>query len=125
MNIWAAGSNVHITSVGMQSFYRERPDILRVIHIHIFICGRTHISRKLGDKHLQARQKKQLEKLHSKVVTAAGELGLSLTDPKSLPAVRRRSKGVVARTFHKFGIVVPYDEETELGYRPLPMTDST
>lgn len=36
----------------------------------------------------------------------------------------QRSKEVVARTFNKFGIVVPYDKKADLGYRPLPMTDS-
>lgn len=35
-----------------------------------------------------------------------------------------RSKNVVAVTFNKLGIVVPYDEKTELGYRPLPMSNS-
>ena len=35
-----------------------------------------------------------------------------------------RAKERVAVTFNKLGIVVPYDKKTELGYRPLPMTDS-
>ncbi|XP_046837716.1 histone PARylation factor 1 [Vespa crabro] len=34
-----------------------------------------------------------------------------------------REKKVVARTFHKAGIVVPYNKKTQLGYRELSVTD--
>lgn len=34
-------------------------------------------------------------------------------------SMRARDKNVVAKTFHHAGIVVPYNKETELGYRPL------
>lgn len=37
---------------------------------------------------------------------------------------KKRSREVVASTFNKLGIVVPYDKKTELGYRPLPMSNS-
>ena len=37
---------------------------------------------------------------------------------------RQRHKETLATTFNKLGIVVPYDKKTELGYRPLPMSDS-
>lgn len=30
----------------------------------------------------------------------------------------------VAKTFHKAGIVVPYDSKTDIGYRPLPESES-
>lgn len=50
------------------------------------------------------------------------KLRLPFTDPKVV--AKQRNRNIVARCFHKIGIVVPYDKETELGYRPLPMTDS-
>lgn len=35
-----------------------------------------------------------------------------------------REKNVVSRTFHKAGIVVPYNKTTQLGYRELSVTNS-
>lgn len=43
---------------------------------------------------------------------------------KNTVNMRSRERRVVARTFHKAGIVVPYDKKTELGYRDLAATDS-
>ena len=37
---------------------------------------------------------------------------------------KKRRREVVADTFNKLGILVPYDKKTELGYRPLPVTNS-
>ncbi|XP_016954335.1 histone PARylation factor 1-like [Drosophila biarmipes] len=37
---------------------------------------------------------------------------------------RERNKRVVAKTFHRAGIVVPFDRKTQLGYRPLAVSDS-
>ncbi|KAH8344093.1 hypothetical protein KR084_004274 [Drosophila pseudotakahashii] len=37
---------------------------------------------------------------------------------------RERNKRVVAKTFHRAGIVVPFDRKTQLGYRPLTVSDS-
>ena len=39
--------------------------------------------------------------------------------PKSGSALAARKKAWVAPTAHKMGIVVPYDKETEVGYRAL------
>ncbi|XP_039490616.1 histone PARylation factor 1-like [Drosophila santomea] len=38
--------------------------------------------------------------------------------------LRERNKRVVAKTFHRAGIVVPFDRKTQLGYRPLAVSDS-
>lgn len=35
-----------------------------------------------------------------------------------------RKATVVAKTFHKAGIVVPYDRKTDIGYRPLSESES-
>ncbi|KAH8293021.1 hypothetical protein KR054_008116 [Drosophila jambulina] len=37
---------------------------------------------------------------------------------------RERNKRVVAKTFHRAGIVVPFDRKTQLGYRPLAVSDA-
>lgn len=35
-----------------------------------------------------------------------------------------REKSTVCKTYQQVGIVVPYDQKTELGYRPLSETPS-
>ncbi|XP_046431621.1 histone PARylation factor 1 [Neodiprion fabricii] len=42
---------------------------------------------------------------------------------KSTETMRARERLVVARTFHRAGIVVPYNKKTQLGYRELAATD--
>ncbi|SPP83164.1 histone PARylation factor 1-like [Drosophila guanche] len=37
---------------------------------------------------------------------------------------RERNKSVVAKAFHRAGIVVPFDRKTQLGYRPLSVSDA-
>ncbi|XP_002014153.2 histone PARylation factor 1-like [Drosophila persimilis] len=37
---------------------------------------------------------------------------------------RERNKRVVAKAFHRGGIVVPFDRKTQLGYRPLSVSDA-
>ena len=49
---------------------------------------------------------------------------LKLTGVPAKELKKRRMKDVVAPTFNKLGIVVPYDRKTELGYRPLPLNNS-
>ncbi|CAG2175129.1 unnamed protein product [Oppiella nova] len=38
--------------------------------------------------------------------------------------LRERKSKIMAKSLNGFGFVVPYDKKTELGYRPLPQTDS-
>ncbi|CAH0395967.1 unnamed protein product [Bemisia tabaci] len=40
------------------------------------------------------------------------------------PKMIERNKNVVTQTFHRAGIVVPYNRKTELGYRNLQLTDA-
>lgn len=37
--------------------------------------------------------------------------------------MKERSKKVVCKTFHKAGMVVPWNKKTELGYRELIVTE--
>ena len=36
---------------------------------------------------------------------------------------KKRTKEIVANTFNKLGMVVPYDRKADLGYRPLPLNN--
>ena len=60
--------------------------------------------------------------LEAKLASEVKKLQLELGDPRAL--ARQRRKDVLAKCFHKIGLIVPYDKDTELGYRPLPMNDS-
>lgn len=37
--------------------------------------------------------------------------------------IKKRKSKMVTATFHRAGIVVPYDKKTQLGYRPLAESD--
>lgn len=43
---------------------------------------------------------------------------------KTPELLRDRNKLVVCKTFHGAGLVVPFDKESETGYRPLLETDA-
>ena len=83
---------------------------------------RIQIVRRLGDISLSEEQKRNIFELEAKLASEVKKLGLKLGDPREL--AKQRRKAVLAKCFHKIGIVVPYDETTELGYRPLPLSDS-
>lgn len=46
-----------------------------------------------------------------------------ITLEKKTDKMINREKKVIVRTFHKAGIVVPYNKKTQLGYRELSVTD--
>lgn len=51
------------------------------------------------------------------------------TSAKGIPLlggdkIKARSKLIVCKTFHKAGLVVPYDRKKDLGYRPLLESDA-
>ena len=85
------------------------------------ISNRWQISSKLENKNLDADQRRHLGNLETKLISKMKELELPCTDQKTL--AKQRNQKIVARCFHKIGIIVPYDKKTELGYRPLPMND--
>lgn len=67
-------------------------------------------------------EKGPILKIAKQLKSFAKDKGISLD--KENPEMRNRSRKVVAKTFHKAGIVVPYDKKTQLGYRDLAATDS-
>ncbi|XP_076653287.1 histone PARylation factor 1 [Halictus rubicundus] len=78
----------------------------------------------LGEKVKLANpfEKTRITQLQQKLKSYAQEKNITL-DQKS-GRMQDREKKVVARTFHKAGIVVPYNKKTELGYRELAVTDN-
>ena len=86
------------------------------------ISIRSLASKKLEEKSFPSSQRKQLTNLLSKLDVEISKQGISDIPLKELS--KQRGKDVVTKCFHKMGIVVPYDRNTELGYRPLPLTDS-
>ncbi|EGI70312.1 PREDICTED: UPF0609 protein C4orf27 homolog [Acromyrmex echinatior] len=67
-------------------------------------------------------EKTSIIRLHSQLKNFAKQHNITLD--KNTADMRAREKRVVARTFHKAGIVVPYDKKTQLGYRDLAATDN-
>ncbi|XP_011163707.2 histone PARylation factor 1 [Solenopsis invicta] len=67
-------------------------------------------------------EKSSIIRLHSQLKNFAKQHNITLE--KNTIDMRAREKRVVARTFHKAGIVVPYDKKTQLGYRDLAATDN-
>lgn len=67
-------------------------------------------------------EKTSITRLHSQLKNFAKQHNITLE--KNTVNMRAREKRVVARTFHRAGIVVPYDKKTQLGYRDLAATDS-
>lgn len=61
-------------------------------------------------------------RLHSQLKNFAKQHNITLD--KNTADMQARERQVVARTFHRAGIVVPYDKKTQLGYRDLAATDS-
>lgn len=67
-------------------------------------------------------EKTGIMRLHVQLKNFAKQHKITLE--KNTVNMRSRERRVVARTFHEAGIVVPYNEKTQLGYRDLAATDS-
>ena len=85
-----------------------------------FSLFRMLIAKKLEEKSLSAKLKKELKKIDTGISSKMAHCkGVGIKD-----LVKQRNKLMLTKCFHKMGLIVPYDETTELGYRPLPMSDS-
>ena len=105
-----------ITPHDVHQCIQAQTSLLMVSHI-----PRSLTSKKLEEKSLLPSQRKHLTYLLSQLDMEISKMGLSDLPLKEM--TRLRSKDVVTKCFHKMGIVVPYDKNTELGYRPLSLTD--
>jgi len=87
----------------------------------LLLHHRQVIQSRLKDRDKASR--KPLEELDA-------SLEKFLLEHKDLPSVevkdlrKKRTKVVIGQTLNKMGVVVPYDKQTELGYRPVPLTKS-
>ena len=77
----------------------------------------------VGDNLFQAVLQLQQGK-ESEVMTSLEEFAKNNSICLNATAFKLRKKRVVADTFHCVGIVVPYDPKTELGYRPLNLSNT-
>ena len=62
-----------------------------------------------------------LKQIESKL---KGFCDVNKIDLKANSKLKFRKTKINAKTFNNFGFVVPYNKKTEVGYRPLPLTDS-
>ncbi|XP_011872746.1 PREDICTED: UPF0609 protein C4orf27 homolog [Vollenhovia emeryi] len=87
---------------------------------NIFGAVDTYLQNKV--KLANPFEKAGIARLHSQLKNFAKQHNVTLE--RNTVGMRAREKRVVARTFHKAGIVVPYDKKTQLGYRDLAATDN-
>lgn len=77
----------------------------------------------LKEKTLSSHRNGTLQELSTKLTSFLEKKGIAESASSVKDMWKLRHKETVARCFHKIGIVVPYDKNTELGYRPLTMSD--
>lgn len=94
--------------------------IIESVAENIFGALNEHMGEKL--KLASPFEKPRVSKFLQRLKNFVKERNINLE--KKTASMQAREKKVVARTFHKAGIVVPYDKKTQLGYRDLAVTDS-
>ncbi|XP_076237693.1 histone PARylation factor 1 [Calliopsis andreniformis] len=94
--------------------------IIEPVAENIFGAVDTYMGEKL--KLATPFEKTRIAQIQQKLKNYAKEKKITLD--KKTSNMQTREKKVVARTFHKAGIVVPYNKKTELGYRDLAVTDN-
>lgn len=94
--------------------------LIKPVAENIFGAIDAYIEEKL--KSANPFEKTSITLLHKKLKDFAKDNKIKLD--KQTTNMQARERQVVARTFHKAGIVVPYNKKTELGYRSLAITDS-
>lgn len=68
--------------------------------------------------------RKHFNTLDGEVPRAISKKLLTFENRGFLYILQGRKVSPVAKTFHKFGVVVPYDSKTDVGYRPLSESES-
>lgn len=92
----------------------------KVVGPNLFAAINTLMKEEIKKKNKEATRSVQL--LQSKLEKWAAKDKITL-DLKTTE-MKNREKKVVTKSFHRLGLVVPYDKKTEVGYRPLPETDA-
>uniref|UniRef100_A0A2S2QRU7 UPF0609 protein n=1 Tax=Sipha flava TaxID=143950 RepID=A0A2S2QRU7_9HEMI len=104
-------------------YYRDQP-----FDMPIFVAsndsGKNCIIQKLSNNIFYAIRK-LVQNMVSDVATEFERLLFNYEHRNIKKNLNNRKGCVVAKTFHKAGIVVPYDIKTDVGYRPLAETEKT
>lgn len=85
-----------------------------------FVLCSTYFEERL--KLVTPFEKIRVAQLHQRLKSFASSK--KITIEKRTARIQAREKQTVTRTFHRAGIVVPYNKKTQLGYRDLAVTDS-
>ncbi|KAF2354235.1 Histone PARylation factor 1 [Trinorchestia longiramus] len=105
--------------VFLASMSDVKPGIVSPLADNIFDAVRVYCIE--AGKKADPFKKAAFSKMVTQLETAAKSYGFAL-DSKA-EAVKRRRKKVVCKSFHGAGIVVPFDKQTDVGYREIPETD--
>lgn len=106
-----------LTSVAPMVLLTSFECYMHRLHVYLYIY-RCYVLQTLKQMSLPQKEKYKLLELEKKLLAFAEVLKLNLKDAK--PSKRK----VVAKCFNLIGISVPYDKRTEVGYRPLPVSNS-
>ncbi|XP_001946264.1 histone PARylation factor 1 [Acyrthosiphon pisum] len=115
--IASTGSEFHI------GYYRDVP-LASPVYVVSNDSSKNCIIQKLGKSLFQALRK-HLQSMDSKVATTLQKKLLAYEKRKVTEILEGRKCDPVTKTFHKAGIVVPYDSKTDIGYRPLSESEYT
>ncbi|XP_025193272.1 histone PARylation factor 1 isoform X2 [Melanaphis sacchari] len=107
----STGSEFHI------GYYRDEPSASPV-YVVSNDSSKNCVIQKLGKSLFQALSK-HLQRMDSKVANSLKKKLLAYEKRKVTEILEGRKCDPVTKTFHKAGIVVPYDCKTDIGYRPL------
>lgn len=66
--------------------------------------------------------KSQVNAMKKKIEQWAADKGINLSNADEL--IKQREETIVCRTFHRAGLVVPFNRKTKLGYRALQVSDA-
>ncbi|VVC42442.1 Hypothetical protein CINCED_3A005986 [Cinara cedri] len=69
--------------------------------------------------------RKYFDKFKEDVALSISKKLISVETRGLLNILKGRKVKPVAKTFHRFGVVVPYDKKTDVGYRPLSESERT
>lgn len=100
----------------LKSLYKPKEKIRALEQFLLHSIYLSDVLKKCKDKPKQ----NTLKKLQSSLTTKAKEFKYNLSP--MTPDIKARNKNSNSKTFHKAGMVVPVDA-TEVGYRPLTVTD--
>lgn len=101
---------------------KSQEHLLTRVGGNLFAAAIFHLNymiRLIGSK----KRKQRMKELAADLTAAAKTKGYSTQGKTDMEKQREKKK--VAKPFHGVGMVVPFDKETQVGYRELPETNAT